>query len=309
MNRHPYRNPGFALALAAGLCLACASTQTPPIDAASLLEQGEAPPPAHHFEHVLVIVLENQDFVAAANDPYLHSLAEQGAVFKDFHGLFHPSYANYLAMISGRLIKTRGDSQITVSEPTVGDRLKERNLDWKNYAEDYPGRRGDCFLGARSGKYARKHVPFLSFAKVQKEECDKVVPATELMKDLKAGTLPAYAFYSPNLDNDGHDPVSNPKLGLAKGSAGLKKVLDPILSDPALRKGTLVVVTFDESMGRNPDNRIYTVFLGDMIKAGTVNRDALNHFNVLRTIEDNFGLRPLSEDGDGRARPITAVWK
>ena len=32
-----------------------------------------------------------------------------------------------------------------------------------------------------------------------------------------------------------------------------------------LRKGTLVVVTFDES-GINKDNRIFTVLLGDMVK-------------------------------------------
>jgi len=314
MSRHPVLDAGFALALTAVLCLGCTSTQTPPISPASQLgsqlrlQAAAASAPAHHFEHVLIIVLENQSFVQAAKDPYLQSLAQQGASFEDFHGFFHPSYPNYLSMVSGSLIHTSGDRQITVDQPTVGDRLKEQGKRWKSYAEDYPGHRGDCFLGSERGKYARKHVPFLSFARVQKERCDNVVPATELMTDLRAGTFPEYAFYSPNLDNDGHDPVLDPATGLKKGSAGLKKVLDPILTDPALRKGLLVVITYDESQGGSPDNHIYTVFRGDMVRPGTVNRDVLNHFNVLRTIEDNFGLAPLA-DGDGKARPIMDVWK
>ena len=210
-------------------------------------------------------------------------------------------------MVSGALLQTPADRQITVDKPTIGDRLEEQGKRWKNYAEDYPGHPGDCFLGSGRGKYARKHVPFLSFARIQKERCDNVVSGTELMADLKAGTLPEYAYYSPNLDNDGHDPVLAPATGLKKGSAGLKKVLEPILADPSLRKGLLVVVTYDESQGGSPDNHIYTAFLGDMVKSGP-NHDNLNHFNVLRTIEDNFGLAPLA-DGDGQARPITDVWK
>ena len=309
MSRH------LTLALTTVLCLGCTtSTQTPPISPASQsdsqlhLQEVTASAPAHHFEHVLIIVLENQNFLRAVNDPYLRSLAKQGASFADFHGLFHPSYPNYLSMVSGSLIDTPGDRQITVDQPTIGDRLEEQGKRWKNYAEDYPGHRGDCRLDLERGKYARKHVPFLSFARVQKERCDNVVSGTELMTDLKAGALPEYAYYSPNLDNDGHDPVLDPATGLKKGSAGLQRVLDPILADPALRKGLLVVVTYDESQGLSPDNHIYTVFLGDMVNPRYVNPDNLNHFNVLRTIEDNFGLAPLS-DGDGRARPITDVWK
>jgi len=79
-----------------------------------------------------------------------------------------------------------------------------------------------------------------------------------------------------------------------------------------LRKGTLVIVTFDES-DRNADNRIYTLFLGDMVKdPSQLDPKVLDrhytHYNVLRTIEDNFGLQPLAE-GDRDAAPITDIWK
>jgi hypothetical protein len=33
-----------------------------------------------------------------------------------------------------------------------------------------------------------------------------------------------------------------------------------------------------------------------------------NHFNVLRTIEHNFGLSPVG-DMDAKAKPITDIWE
>jgi hypothetical protein len=71
-------------------------------------------------------------------------------------------------------------------------------------------------------------------------------------------------------------------------------------------------VTFDES-GGNADNRIFTLLLGDMVKpANQQDPNALarpyTHYSVLRTIEDNFGLPPLTAN-DRDASPITDIWK
>jgi len=33
-----------------------------------------------------------------------------------------------------------------------------------------------------------------------------------------------------------------------------------------------------------------------------------NHYNVLRTIEENFDVDPVG-DGDRDARPVTGIWK
>jgi len=108
------------------------------------------------------------------------------------------------------------------------------------------------------------------------------------------------------MDDDGHDPVLFPGTGLRKGSTWLKKFLNESFP-PDEMKGTLVVVTFDESEVFEKTERIYTIFLGDMVKPGEITK-AYNHYSVLRTIEDNFGLSPLNS-GDGNAAPITEVWK
>jgi len=270
-----------------------------------------------HFDRVLIIVLENQNYSSAMKDPFLAQLAETGASFSNFHALIHPSYPNYLAMVGGSLFGVRSNDQITLpddnSHRTIAD-----FLDWKNYAEDYPAE-PQPFLGDR-GKYFRKHVPFLSFAKIQHESSANVVsvstkdPHNRFVADVDGfrsdptkHPLPRYMFYSPNVDDDGHDPVLLPGRGLKKASSWLNKFLKESFPLDEKMKGTLVIVTFDESEYFEKTERIYTVFLGDMVKPGEITK-TYTHYSVLRTIEDNFGLLPFNS-GDRNAEPITGVWK
>jgi hypothetical protein len=274
-----------------------------------------------HFERVLIVVLENQNYASAMKNEYLNALSKEGAAFTNFQGLYHPSYPNYLAMIAGSSFGVHSDTQRLFADDnqhrTIGDLL-----DWKNYAEDYPSSPTDTepFLGDHDGKYARKHVPFLSFKKIQMRSFNNVVavdtrnPRNAFITDVdmfrddpKVHPLPRYMLYSPNLDDDGHDPVLNLRKGLEKASTWLRNFFTIWFPLDEKVRGTLVVVTFDESEGHNNDNRIYTVILGSMVKPGEVSTN-YDHFSVLRTIEDNFGL-PQLNSGDEHAQPITGIWK
>jgi hypothetical protein len=280
---------------------------------------------AHHFDRVVIIVLENVDYELAIQDKNFAALAAQGASFTNFHALFHPSYPNYLAMVAGSDFGTHNrprylaDNQVNLPNDsvhrTVGDRLIEAGLDFKQYAEELPV--GTCpwhlssqHVAQKRGNYVRRHVPFLSFRAVQEKWCDRVIRVDSsdannfFVQDAKKG-LVAYSFYSPNMNHDGHD------TGVTVAGAWTKKFLDDTFTEK-LRKGTLVVVTFDES-GGNADNRIYTLFLGDMVKPANQQDPAAlgrryTHYSVLRTIEDNFGLEPLTVN-DREAQPITDIWK
>lgn len=280
---------------------------------------------ARHFDRIVIIVLENTDYERAMQDPNLTALASQGASFTNFHALFHPSYPNYLAMIAGtdygihRRGSFLGDKQINFpndsEHKTIADRLIAAGLEFKQYAEELP--EGPCpwnlsgfHLADKRGDYVRRHVPFLSFREVQEKYCDHVIRVDSsksdnfFVQDAKKG-LVAYSFYTPNMNHDGHDTTA------AVAGAWVKNFLDRTFP-PNLRKGTLVIVTFDES-GGNEDNRIFTVFLGDMVKdANQQDPKALarryTHYSVLRTIEDNFGLEPLTAN-DREAPPITDIWK
>ena len=292
-----------------------------------------AVPKNHHFDRVVIIVLENGDYEAAIRDPNLSALAAQGASFSNFHALFHPSYPNYLAMVAGtdfgihKRTRFLADHQIDFpyddAHKTIADRLIAADLDFKNYAEELP--EGNCpfhldnqhVAHSNKGDYARRHVPFMSFKEVQQKWCDHVVRVdsskgnsllgvedSQFIRDAKIG-LVAYSFYSPNMNNDGHN------TNVTFAAAWVSKFLDKTFTEK-LRKGTLVIVTFDES-DHNSDNRIYTLFLGDMVKpAAQQDPKALDryytHYSVLRSIEDNFGLQPL-KDGDREATAITDIWK
>jgi len=84
---------------------ATASVQTnktePPEQKKGDVAPAAAKSDAHHFDRVVIIVLENGDYEAAVKDKNLSDLAAHGASFSNFHALFHPSYPNYLAMVAG----------------------------------------------------------------------------------------------------------------------------------------------------------------------------------------------------------------
>jgi hypothetical protein len=257
-----------------------------------------SPPVPRHFEHVLIVILENEDNATVLKNPYMKSLADRGRLFANYNGLFHPSYPNYLGLVAGNFFHTLGDIQKTVDARTIADLLEDHQLTWTQYAENYPG---NCFLGDRSTDpqklYRRKHVPFLSFKSIQTTvRCTNVVSAAVFDRH----HLPNYAFFTPNMRNDGHD------TNLAFAAKWLQGFLDPILGDPSVMKDTLVVVTFDESATQKP-NHIYTVFLGDMVKPG-IDPKRHDHYSLLRTIEDNFGVGTLGAK-DAAAAPIADAWK
>lgn len=297
--------------------------------------QGLAPAPKH-FDHVLIVVLENQNYESAMQNDLLKSLAQNGVVFSNFGNLFHYSYPNYVAMISGSDFGIHRPQLLSDNQRNFRDDQEHRTianlLNWKNYAEDYPAALDAQrpFLGDRSGRYVRRHVPFLSFQAIQTKSFHQVVRVDtheannafvtdigNFLADPRKNPLPEYMFYSPNLDDDGHDPTSKPQVGLKNSADWLRNFLTTWLhfddktwlpKDEALKR-TLVIVTYDESEGNIKPERIYTVFLGAMVKPQEVTA-AYNHYSVLRTIEDNFNLQPLhSNSGDGAAAIITGIWK
>jgi acid phosphatase len=284
--------PSIALVALTACTTSCTTTQTPIIQTTVKPWTATAP----IFDHVVIVVLENENAAAVLPGSYLDSLATRGATLTSFHGVAHPSYPNYLALIAGHTFGVRGDLQADIDAPTIADRLEAKKLTWMQYAEDYPGK---CFLKNSRGLYVRKHVPFLSFIAIQNNpaRCAKVVNA----KQFNRAKLPSYAFYTPNQENNGHN------TSLAYATRWLRGFLEPMLADSAVMARTLIVVTFDEAEDNEPTNRIYTVLLGGMVRPGASDSTPLNHYNVLRTIEANFGLDPLGEEA--QVTPITSIWK
>lgn len=256
--------------------------------------------PAPRFKKVFIIVLENTGLSEANKTAYLaKTLGPLGATFSNFHGEGHPSQGNYIAMTAGSTLGVSGDGSVNLNAQHIGNLLEAKGMTWKAYAEGYPG---SCFTGGSKGKYARKHVPFISYTNVSKnaQECAKIVNSSQLALDVKNGTLPDYSFYVPDLNNDGHD------TSVAFASDWLNKNFSGYLKDPNFMKDMLFVVTFDEDDGTDV-NSIFTLFYGPSVKPNVVESSRYDHYSLLRTIEDEWGLGTLGLL-DAKAAPITAIF-
>jgi phospholipase C len=280
----------------------------------SMQAQGpSAAPVGKHFDQVVIVVLENEGTDQALADPYISSLTrDKAAWFSHYYAITHPSFPNYLAIVAGSTFGIDTDHRpAPLKGATIADRLEEKNLTWKSYAENYPG---GCFLGSAAGEgrlspnsaptelYVRKHVPLLAFSAIENNpaRCAHVVGASQFMRDARAGKLPNYSFYTPNMFNDGHD------TSLEFSSSWLKGFVRTLEGTIAMHQRTLVVVTWDE--GGNRDNRVLTLLLGPVVNPGKYGT-ALTHYSLLRTIEDNFGLSTVGA-GDRRASPFPEeVWR
>jgi phospholipase C len=249
----------------------------------------------------MLVILENADYDAARAQPFLAQLARAGGVLRQSFAVAHPSQPNYLALTAGNTFGVDSNAPITLDVPHIGDLLEAKGRTWKVYAEGYPGR---CFLGPRAGTYVRKHVPFLSFKNVQTNpaRCGRIVDAAVLATDVRQGTLPDYAVYVPDVTHDGHD------RGVTAADQWLSETFGPLLSDPRFAENMVFIVTFDEGRGWWRRNHVYTVVYGDRVIPGSVSDTRYDHYDLLRTIEEIFGLGTLGQH-DSKASAITGVWK
>lgn len=173
-------------------------------------------------------------------------------------------------------------------------------------------------------QYAAKHNPFMYFHSIiDSSSCGRnVVPLTRLKQDLaSAARTPGYSFIAPSLCHDGHDqPCRNGEPGgLVSANEFLEQWIPVIRASPAYRTGGLIIITFDESgsadataccnepTGPNTTmpgahgaggGRVGAVLLSPFIKPGTVSDVPYNHYSMLRSVEDLFGLKHIGYAGE-----------
>jgi len=238
-------------------------------------------PGAGRPDHVVVAVFENKSYGQIAGNPsapYLNSLIARAATFTDAHGVAHPSQPNYLALFSG---STQGvtDDHCPVrlhDTPNLARQLLDAGLSFIGYSEGLPG---PGYTGCGGDGYAAKHNPWADFDTVP---AGANQPYTAWPAD--PDRLPTVAFVVPNLCDDMHDcPVST-------GDTWARTHLDPYLRW-ADAHNSLLVVTFDEN-DNSPGNQIVTLIAGARVRPG-VRPGRIDHYTVLRTIEDLYGLRPV----------------
>jgi hypothetical protein len=236
---------------------------------------------------VIVVVMENKDYrqvIGVPEAPYINSLAEKYGIALNYRAITHPSLPNYLALLGGSTFDIRSNcTDCHVDAPSLISRLEEAGISWKAYVEGLPS---PCSRDALVGRYAKKHNPFMYFDDILSDQsrCSKVVPLTELDRDLKADSLPRYVWITPDLCHDMHDCT------VAEGDAFLTGLIPHLL--PTLDPSGVLFLTWDESAIESGQDggRVATIVAGPTVHGGFRSKVRYSHYSLLHTIEESWGL-------------------
>lgn len=184
---------------------------------------------------------------------------------------------------------------------TIGDALSAKKVSWKYYGEGINSADDPMIANEL---YCAICNPF------QYSRSIMTGPLKNNLQDLDAffadasnGTLPAVSFVKPDLLLDSHPGTSTPPLF----EAFSQRVIDAVQSNPNLWKETAILITFDESGGSYDSGYIQPIdFFGDgprtvMIavspfsKFGYVDHTYSDHASIIKFIERNWRLKPLSK--------------
>ncbi|RIA97027.1 phosphoesterase family-domain-containing protein [Glomus cerebriforme] len=255
-----------------------------------------------YFDRFFLITFENTDYATAVNNPYLKDLTSRpdGILLSNYFAVEHPSEPNYIAQIYGSTAGILDDGNYNIIGNNLVDLLEDKGISWNAYMEDFPG---NCFTGAFSSDhlYARKHNPFISMVNINSDpvRCAKIVNADQLDTDISTNSVPQFVYYTPNINNDGHD------TNLTFAMTWFKNWLEPKLQEPAFTTNTLIFITFDESKTKEP-NQIFSSLLGSPVQPNKSHDDGTpyTHYSIAKTIEENWGLNSLGRN-DTTANPFT----
>jgi hypothetical protein len=280
------------------------------------------------LDHVFVVILENQDYNAVIGNPgapYLNALANQNALLSNYYGVGHVSLTNYIGMTDGELpdADTKTDciaKYCPRAKRNVADQLEEQSLTWTAYMESmtvpcqHPPLAGapDPF----QSPYATRHNPFVYYDDIVNGpggRCaahDIPYDAASFQSALANNNgVPNLSFIVPNNCHNDHDPIcfeppGAPEAGglpqSDKWSAANLPAIISYVNDPF--HNSVLFVTFDEASNTDTHDcagcghdgaaggHVVTIAIGSNLCKPCTITTGYNHYSLLRTIEDGFGI-------------------
>jgi acid phosphatase len=195
---------------------------------------------------------------------------------------------------------------------TIGDSLAAHGISWGYFGEGYNN-------GTPTPDYCGICDPMQYSSSIMTNpalRADTQHDSGQFIADAENGSLPAVSFLKPG-DDDGHPGYST----LAGFENFTARAIAAVQGNPALWRSTAIFVTFDEGGGYYDSGYIQPVsFFGDgprvpMIvvspyaKRGFVDHTYTDHVSILKFIEANWGLSPLtSYSEDNLPNPAPGVY-
>ena len=202
---------------------------------------------------------------------------------------------------------------------TIGDSLNEKHITWAYFGDQW-----NAYLANPNNNYVTPDNtycnicnPFQYATSIMTSPTRKshLLDTLNLYRRIREGQLPAVSLVKPDGWLDGHP--SSSKLDLFEGF--VKKIVDMVHANQDLWASTAIIVTFDEGGGYydsgyvqpldyfGDGTRIPAIVVSPFTKAGHVSHVYADHASVLKFIEANWGVAPVStRSRDNFPNPVTS---
>jgi phospholipase C len=220
----------------------------------------------------------------------------------------------------------KGGSIPPINVRTIGDALNDKNISWAYYGGAYnaaialqhdPDSTDPTVLvGAKYCNICNFESYTNSIMGDPAQRTAHIKDATNFFAAIDNDTLPSVSFVKPDGLLDGH-PASS-KLDLFEGM--VENIVDHLTTKPDLMADTALFITFDESGGFYDSGYIQPIdFFGDgpripliivspFTTGGHINHSYADHVSILKFIERNWNLKPLtSRSRDNFPNPVAAA--
>ena len=254
-------------------------------------------------KHVYIVAEENRSYehiVGSTSMPYLNSLINKGGLATQFYSNQHGSLENYFWVTAGQKITDNNSTTAVFNVDNIERHLLTNGMTFKSYAQSLPYA---GYTGLYSGAYMKRHAPLPYYTDMANSSLIKNHDSTtQLAKDIANGTLPNFAFITPDGNNDMHNCGSNLGACLWTADQWLKNNIGPLLATaPFQPGGDGVLIIWADEADLSTDNRcsatvltgcgghIVVAMIGPQVKAGYKSVTTYHHPSVLKTMLEALG--------------------
>lgn len=175
------------------------------------------------------------------------------------------------------------------SFPHVGDQLTGKSIDWEIFVENY----GQC------GNFVPQHDPFQYF--VDTNNTPRIQDYSQFAPQMASATLPAVSFVIPSPAHDMH-----PGGGSVLAAANWLNNFIQQIQNSSLWANTAIVITWDTGGGwydhvpppqvdsQGLSFRVPLLVISPYAKKGYISHVQMDHVSILKFIQWNWNLGPLS---------------
>ena len=294
----------------------------------------------HGFDQTIGVADPSDASGTALLTPFTTMLAQRYGLSTYYFGVAHPSLPNYLALIAGDTFGIHSDTDSCFAPdhgatciagldgPTIVDQLEEKHIEWEALQESMPtaGFIGSRYPLAQSGGpelYAQRHDPFLYFTAIATNPARlqnvKPFDPGQFQSELNDPQhMPRYVFITPNQCNDQHGLSGGPVPAgcggdvdlLKHGDTFLQRTVTAIQNSPSFTDRSAIFIVWDENdfssslgcCGGPGGGHVAALVVTKNGTPKTISQP-MNHYSLLATIEDGFGLPRLAH-----AKTAATMW-